>query len=105
MARIIAWDIERFDEVIARIDRCIQTLEEQKSTIMNLREATADNWVSDAGREYAERIDEDLKNLEDILEKFRDTRKDIEEAERKYAGGELDMHSKLLSLYQSLSVY
>lgn len=105
MAKIIAWDIERFDEVIARIDRCIQVLEEQEGTITKLRETVAGNWVSDAGREYAERIDEDLKNLEDILEKFRDTRKDIEDAERKYAGGELDMHSKLLSLYQSLSVY
>lgn len=104
MAKIIAWDIERFDEVIARIDRCIQTLEEQKSTIMNLREAVAGNWVSEAGREYAERIDEDLKNLGDILEKFRDTRKDIEEAERKYTDGEADMQKKLQSLYQSMSV-
>lgn len=105
MARIIAWDIERFDEVSAKIDRCIQVLEAQESTITNLKGLVNDNWVSEAGREYSERIDEDLNNLRDILEKFRETQKDIEEAKRKYAGGENDLINKLQSLYQSLSVY
>ena len=40
-----------------------------------------------------------------LLEKFRETRKAIEEAKRKYAGGENDLINKLQSLYQSLSVY
>lgn len=105
MAKIISWDIERFSEVIAKIDQCIQVLEAQESTIMNLRETVSDNWVSEAGREYSERIDEDLNNLKDILEKFRETRKDIEKVKSKYADGELDLQGKLISLYRNLSVY
>lgn len=105
MANKIAWDIERFNEAIIKINNCIEVLEEQKSTIQHLQEAVSDKWVSDAGREYAERIDEDLMNLDNILEKFKETQKNIMNANKTYEDGESNMHRKLMSLYQSMSVY
>lgn len=104
MAKIIAWDIEKFSNLITKLDQCMQVLETQKNVITNLQAVAADNWVSEAGREYATRISADLQNLDDILQKFNETKKELTEANERYATGEVEIHDKLIQLYQSLSV-
>ncbi len=104
MATIIAWDIEKFSHLTGKLDQCMQVLEAQKNVITNLRAVTEDNWVSAAGREYATRINEDLQNLDDILQKFRTTKTELEDANQKYAAGEVEVHDKLIQLYRDLSV-
>jgi len=103
MPQTIAWDHERMDEIISKIESCIEALEDQQQTIETLKENVNDDWVSEAGRAYSQRMEEDLAQLRKILGQFKEAKKDLNEAKKTYSSGEASLRTKLNSLYSSLS--
>lgn len=100
----IEWDFERMQDVILKLNSTITILETQKDKIENLIEKVNGDWQSMAGIEYAQRINEDLQYIKDTLENYKETRDNLIEARKIYAGCEVNISTKLMSLYSKMSI-
>lgn len=59
MAKII-WDYEQIRAFSRQLERCIETLRTQQTRLQSLQTEAAGGWVSEAGRLYGERLDDDM---------------------------------------------
>ena len=104
MSNVLAWDVDRFADVIAVVDRCLQTLQEQRSEVLKLKGQAQDQWQSDAGREYGLRMDEDLEDLENMIRKFEKIIENLKESQDIFEQGESDLNGKLSSVYAKIGM-
>ena len=101
---IIEWDWEKIQDIISKLDSTITVLETQKSKLEQLINQVNGVWNSMAGSEYSKRIGEDLQYINDTITDYREVRNNLEDAKRTYARCEDNIHTKLQSLYSSMSV-
>ena len=100
----IEWDWEKIQGIITKLDSTITVLESQKSKLEQLANQVDGAWQSMAGSEYSKRIDEDLQYIKDTITDYREVRNNWADAIRTYAGCEVNIHTKLISLYSNMSV-
>ncbi len=101
---VIRWDFDRIQDLANTLSSAISILETQKARLESLKELSNDAWTSDAGKEYSLRLSDDAQSINDVIQKYSDIRASLETAVSKYAQCSLDIHNKLLEVYNELSV-
>lgn len=104
MAKII-WDYEQIREFSRQLERCMETLRTQQTRLQSLQTEAASGWVSEAGRLYSERLDDDMDEIASAIQTFTTVKGQLEQTVRAYAGGELETFNRLnQQCYNQLSV-
>lgn len=104
MAKII-WDYEQIREFSRQLELCIETLRTQQTRLQSLQTDAAGGWVSEAGRLYGERLDDDMDKIASAVQTFTTVKDQLEQTVRAYAGGELETINRLNQrCYNQLSV-
>ena len=104
MAKII-WDYEQIREFSRQLERCIETLRTQQTRLRSLQTEVAGGWVSEAGRLYSERLDDDMDKIASAVQTFTTVKNQLAQTVRAYAGGELETFNRLNQrCYNQLSV-
>lgn len=104
MAKII-WDYEQIRAFSRQLERCIETLRTQQTRLQSLQTEAAGGWVSEAGRLYGERLDDDMDAIARAVQTFTTVNGQLAQTVRAYAGGELETFNRLnQQCYNQLSV-
>lgn len=63
MEKVIAWDIDRFPQLIKKVNDAMRIIQEQVDQIRTLQFEARTGWQSEAGFEYATSLIEDMEKL------------------------------------------
>lgn len=100
----IAWDLDLLQAIINHYKILSDALQQQKARTETLQKQAGGNWQSEAGRMYAERINDDIASIDDLLGTFSELSGKVAEAKKTYASGESDIHTALINALTNLSI-
>ena len=94
----IAWSGDELQTITNNINECLKLLQVQQAHLEKLQAQTQDGWNSEAGRIYAERIEGDLAEIRQSVDRFSSAVNRLQQARASYAQAEDDMQHALLNL-------
>ena len=94
----IAWNGDELQTITNNINECLKLLQVQQAHLEKLQAQTQDDWNSEAGRIYAERIEGDLAEIRQSVDLFSSAVNRLQQARASYAQAEYDMQHALLNL-------